>query len=89
MGCCMGVPRMTIDLVLKALQDPDREYDASEVAEALSLNENAVRSHLRSLWRGDILTRRKDCERGRLVYRTKQAQLPMGESPVDGAWAHT
>jgi predicted ArsR family transcriptional regulator len=66
---------MTIDLVLKYLKDPEREYDASEVAEGLGLQENSVRSHLRSLWRGDILTRRKDVDRGRLVYRTKQAQL--------------
>jgi predicted transcriptional regulator len=66
---------MTIDLVLKALQDPEREYDAAEVAECLGLREKDVISHLRSLWRGDILTRRKDVSRGRLVYRTKQAQL--------------
>lgn len=66
---------MTIDLVLKYLKDPEREYDATEVAEALDLRETDVMRHLRSLWRGDILHRRKDVDRGRLVYRTKQAQL--------------
>lgn len=66
---------MTIDLVLKYLQDPCREYDATEVAEGLGADENACRSALRSLWKGGILERRKDCERGRLVYKTKQAQL--------------
>lgn len=66
---------MTIDLVLKFLKDPEREYDAAEVAEALRLREKDVMSHLRSLWRGGILERRKESERGRLVYRTKQAQL--------------
>jgi DNA-binding MarR family transcriptional regulator len=68
---------MNIDLVLKYLKDPEREYDAAEVAEGLGLREKDVISHLRSLWRGEILERRKDAERGRLVYRTKQGQLPM------------
>jgi predicted ArsR family transcriptional regulator len=76
---------MTIDLVLKFLKDPGREYDASEVAEELRLHEDAVRSHLRSLWKGGILERRKDSARGRLVYRTKQAQLPM-ENTAAGAY---
>jgi predicted transcriptional regulator len=66
---------MTIDLVLKYLKDPGREYDAEEVAEDLNLRETDVMNHLRSLWRGGILTRRKCTNRGRLVYRTKQAQL--------------
>lgn len=66
---------MTIDLVLKFLKDPEREYDATEVSEALGISENDALRHLRSLWRGDILIRRKCVDRGRLVYRTKQAQL--------------
>lgn len=66
---------VTIDLVLKAMIDPEREYDASEVAESLNLREVDVMKHLRSLWKGGILTRRKDPNRDRLVYRTKQAQL--------------
>lgn len=66
---------MSIDLVLKFLTDPEREYDAAEVAEGLGISEKDALRHLRSLWRGDILIRRKDAERGRLVYRTKQAQL--------------
>jgi predicted ArsR family transcriptional regulator len=75
---------MTIDLVLKFLKDPEREYDASEVAECLRLHEDAVRSHLRSLWKGGILERRKDNNRGRLVYRTKQAQLQLSSWPAGG-----
>jgi predicted transcriptional regulator len=66
---------MTIDLVLKYLKDPSREYDASEVAEGLGISESEAHKALRSLWRGDILHRRKDVNRGRKVYRTKQAQL--------------
>lgn len=66
---------MTIDLVLTFLKDPEREYDAAEVAEGTGLAEKAILSHLRLLWRGGILERRKDNNRGRLVYRTKQAQL--------------
>lgn len=66
---------MTIDLVLKFLTDPEREYDAAEVAEGLGLREKDVMKHLKSLWAGGILTRRKVPDRGRLCYRTKQAQL--------------
>ncbi len=66
---------MTIDLVLKYLKNPNREYDAAEVAWDLKIPEKEAQKALRSLWKGGILTRRKDTNRGRLAYRTKQAQL--------------
>lgn len=51
---------MTIDLVLKYLKNPNREYDAAEVAWDLKIPERDAQKALRSLWKGGILTRRKD-----------------------------
>jgi predicted transcriptional regulator len=65
---------MNIDQVLLFLK-PGEEYDAAEVAEGVGIPEKEAHKALRSLWRGDILSRRKDNDRGRLVYSTKQAQL--------------
>jgi predicted DNA-binding transcriptional regulator len=66
---------MTIDLVLKYLKNPKREYDAAEVAWDLDIPEREAQKALHSLWKGGILTSRKCTNRGRLVYQTKQAQL--------------
>jgi hypothetical protein len=68
-------PQMSTDQVFLALQDPDREYDATEVAEITGYPEKYCLKALRSLWKGDLLTRRKAVDRSRLVYRTKQRQL--------------